>query len=163
MLCRVFYFLSASAEQVSSSQPIDLPAGQVWRDLVAFLEHEDDYVGIIDAYDNVLQIARDGDGGDFWVEIPMADEHGDIVWFAPDPRAIIELDALKLSRSLRTVIQRGVFEVTMNRAFSEVIEACADRDEGTWISSEIREAYCELHRLGFGHSVETWKDGEKVE
>ena len=91
---------------------------------------------------------------------PMADDQGEILWFAPDPRAIIELDAFKVSRSLRTVIKRGVFEVTIDRAFSEVIKACAEREEGTWISSDIREAYCELHRLGFGHSVEAWKDGE---
>ncbi len=91
---------------------------------------------------------------------PMADDHGRILWFAPDPRAIIELDALQISRSLRTVIKRGVFEVTINRAFTKVIKACAERKEGTWISSDIREAYRRLHRLGFGHSVEAWKDGE---
>lgn len=93
---------------------------------------------------------------------PMADEHGDILWFAPDPRAIIELDALTVSRSLRSVIRRGAFDVTINRAFADVIKACAEREEGTWISADIREAYCELHRLGFGHSVEAWKDGELV-
>ena len=81
---------------------------------------------------------------------PMADDDGEIGWFAPDPRAIIEIDSFKPARSLRTVIKRGVFEVTINRAFNEVIVACADREEGTWISQDIQEAYCELHRLGFG-------------
>ncbi|MFQ5591808.1 MAG: leucyl/phenylalanyl-tRNA--protein transferase [Phycisphaerae bacterium] len=90
---------------------------------------------------------------------PMADSRGEIMWLAPDPRAIIELDALNVSRSLRTVVRRGVFEVTLNRSFREVINACAARREGTWISEEIREAYCELHRLGFGHSVEAWQGG----
>jgi leucyl/phenylalanyl-tRNA--protein transferase len=93
---------------------------------------------------------------------PMADRRGNIAWFAPDPRAIIELDGLKVSRSLRGVLARGVFEVTLDRAFRDVIEACADRKEGTWISAEILEAYCELHRVGFAHSVEIWKDGELV-
>ena len=91
---------------------------------------------------------------------PMADDNESILWFAPDPRAIIELDVLTVSRSLRSAIKRAVFEVTINRAFPEVIMACSQRAEGTWISPDIRKAYCELHRLGFGHSVETWKDGE---
>ena len=91
---------------------------------------------------------------------PMADDDGEILWFAPDPRAILELDALKTSRSLRTVVKRGTFDVTTNQAFEQVITACADREEGTWISPEIHEAYCELHRLGFGNSVEVWKDGQ---
>ena len=88
---------------------------------------------------------------------PMADEGGKIHWLAPDPRAIIDLDAFKSSRSLRSLRRRGVFTVTINRAFAEVIEACADRPDGTWISPDIRKAYCELHRLGYAHSVEAWK------
>jgi leucyl/phenylalanyl-tRNA--protein transferase len=90
---------------------------------------------------------------------PMADERGEIQWVLPDPRAIIELDAFKVSRSLRAVTRRGVFEVTVNSAFDSVITACADRDEGTWISDEIKDAYRLLHRLGFCHSVEAWSDG----
>ena len=90
---------------------------------------------------------------------PMADRKGELHWLAPDPRAIIELDAFKVSRSLRTVYRRGVFELTVDRAFPEVIAACADRREGTWISDEIRSAYTVLHRLEFAHSVEAWQDG----
>ena len=90
---------------------------------------------------------------------PMADDGDEVHWLSPDPRAIIELDAFKISRSLRVARQRRVFEVTINRAFPGVIEACADRTEGTWISEEIHKAYCELHRLGFAHSVEAWRDG----
>lgn len=89
---------------------------------------------------------------------PMADDGGKIHWLAPNPRAVIELDKFKVSRSLRTITRRGVFEVTFNRAFPEVIQACADRQEGTWISPEIKEAYSRLHLLGFAHSVEAWKD-----
>lgn len=91
---------------------------------------------------------------------PMADDRGELHWLAPDPRAIIELDALKISRSLRTLHSRGVFEITFDRAFDEVIHNCADRPEGTWISGEIREAYKHLNRLGFAHSVESWQDDQ---
>lgn len=91
---------------------------------------------------------------------PMADEDGEIRWLAPDPRAILEFDSLSVSRSLRTLIGRGVYEVTLNREFSAVIAACADRDEGTWISAQMQEAYRTLHFLGFAHSMESWKDGE---
>ena len=90
---------------------------------------------------------------------PMADDHGLIHWLAPDPRAVIDLEEVGIPRSLRTIIRRGVFEVTVNRAFSDIIRACADRPEGTWISAQIVEAYGTLHRLGFAHSVEAWKEG----
>ena len=72
---------------------------------------------------------------------PMADEVGETHWLAPDPRAVLEISGLKVSRSLRTVIKRGMFEVTLNRDFDSVIHRCADRPEGTWISDEIKEAY----------------------
>ena len=90
---------------------------------------------------------------------PMADEHGAIRWFAPDPRAILPLEACRPSRSLRATLRRAAFEVSVNRAFDRVIDACADRPDGTWISPEIRTAYCGLHRLGFAHSVESWRAG----
>ncbi len=93
---------------------------------------------------------------------PMADDNGEVHWLAPDPRAIIELEGLRASRSLRAAAKRGGFEVTIDRDFCSVIQACADRSEGTWISQEIQEAYRELHRLGFAHSVEAWKDGTLV-
>ena len=89
---------------------------------------------------------------------PMADEEGFVRWLAPDPRCIIELDAFAVSRSLRAVVRRGLFALKVDTAFEEVIDACADRGNGTWISSEIRAAYIELHRLGFAHSVESWSD-----
>ena len=93
---------------------------------------------------------------------PMADSrHGDIHWYAPDPRAIIPLDSFHVPRSLRRTIMRGIFSVRINTAFSEVMRACAARDE-TWISAEIIDAYTEMHRLGLAHSVETWRDDELV-
>ncbi|MCG3125854.1 MAG: Leucyl/phenylalanyl-tRNA--protein transferase [Phycisphaerae bacterium] len=90
---------------------------------------------------------------------PMADADGVISWFSPDPRCIFELDRVHVPRTLRQTIGRGRFELRIDTAFAAVIDGCADRDEETWISSEIREVYCELHRRGCAHSVEAWQDG----
>lgn len=90
---------------------------------------------------------------------PMGDDVGRLHWLAPDPRAVIELGAFRVSRSLRAVVRRGVFDVTVNRAFDDVIAGCADRPEGTWISADIKRAYHALHRLGYAHSVEAWGEG----
>jgi len=93
---------------------------------------------------------------------PMADEHGTIYWYDPDPRAILPLDGFRVSRSLRRRINRGGFEIRFNTAFRAVMEACAapgpGRDE-TWISPELIDVYCRIHTLGYAHSVETWIDG----
>ena len=94
---------------------------------------------------------------------PMADEDGTIYWYDPDPRAIIPLDTFHIPRSLARTIRRGNFEVRVDTAFRAVMEACAEPTPGreiTWINAEIIEAYCELHALGFAHSVETWIEGE---
>ncbi len=94
---------------------------------------------------------------------PMAQPDGRIYWYSPDPRAILPLDGLHVSQSLRRVIHRGRFEVRFNTAFAEVVAACAAPAPGrpsTWISAEIAAAYTNLHRLGLAYSVETWLDGE---
>ncbi|HLH46320.1 MAG TPA: leucyl/phenylalanyl-tRNA--protein transferase [Acidimicrobiales bacterium] len=79
-------------------------------------------------------------------------------WWSPDPRGIIPLDGLRVSRSLRRSLR--CYRVTVDAAFEEVIAACADRRrEGAWIDGELRAAYAELHRLGWAHSVEAW-DGD---
>ena len=85
-----------------------------------------------------------------------------IRWYAPDPRAIIPLDAFHVPRSLRQTIRKGIFEVTVNADFPGVIRACAERGEETWISREIERAYTELHALGLAHSVECWKEERLV-
>jgi len=80
-------------------------------------------------------------------------------WWSPDPRAIVPLDGLRVSRSLRKSCSR--FEVRVDTAFPQVVEACADRRRaGGWITGEIRDAYVELHRLGWAHSVEAWSRDE---
>lgn len=92
----------------------------------------------------------------------MADSRrGSIHWYSPDPRAMIPLDGLEVSRSLRQTIQKKTFQVRFDAAFEEVIRACAERDD-TWISEEIVRSYLELHRLGFAHSVECWKEDKLV-
>ena len=84
-----------------------------------------------------------------------------LAWWSPDPRGILPLDSLHVSRSLRKSCPR--FEVRVDTAFEEVIDACADpgRPQG-WISPEMRHAYLRLHQLGWVHSVESWSldDGE---
>ena len=91
---------------------------------------------------------------------PMADpERGVITWHRPKRRAILPLDSFHASRSLRALLRRRPFEVTWNRCFTDVMDACADRP-GTWISSEFKTIYGELHRQGKAHSVEVWMDGE---
>jgi len=95
---------------------------------------------------------------------PWFSEDQPILWWSPDPRLVLLPEELKVSRSLRQPMRRGHFTVTMDEAFPAVIDACAgvhtERDGSTWITQEMREAYVELHRLGFAHSVETWYEGE---
>jgi leucyl/phenylalanyl-tRNA--protein transferase len=93
---------------------------------------------------------------------PMAESStGEIHWYSPDPRAIIELDALKISRSLRQVLNQGTYTIKVDSDFSRVIRLCAQREE-TWISERIIEAYERLHSLGFAHSIEAWFSRELV-
>jgi leucyl/phenylalanyl-tRNA--protein transferase len=86
---------------------------------------------------------------------------GALAWWSPDPRGVIPLDGLRISRSLRRAVPR--FEVRIDTAFEDVMRACADpgRPNG-WIDDSFIEAYGELHRLGWTHSVETWQDGALV-
>jgi leucyl/phenylalanyl-tRNA--protein transferase len=79
-------------------------------------------------------------------------------WWSPDPRGVLPLDGLRVSRSLRRSARR--FEVRVDSAFDEVLAACADPGrEGRWITPEIAQAYGDLHRLGWAHSVECWREG----
>src|SRR5437762_1353913 len=90
---------------------------------------------------------------------PMAMEDDSIEWFSPDPRAILPLEDFHLPHALRRLLRKKVFEITINSAFSEVIEACAKRKD-TWINQEIVQSYTRLHELGHAHSVEAWKEGK---
>jgi len=89
---------------------------------------------------------------------PMAMEDDSIEWFSPDPRAILPLEDLHVPHVLRRLLRRRVFKTTIDKAFSEVIAACAERED-TWINPEIIESYTRLHELGNAHPVEAWKEG----
>ncbi len=94
---------------------------------------------------------------------PWYNEGQPILWWSPDPRAVLFLDDLKISRSLRKTLRRGRFSVTMDTQFRQVAEACsAPRTKtdtpGTWIHPEMIDAYCQLHNMGHAHSVEVWQD-----
>lgn len=92
---------------------------------------------------------------------PMADERGIIRWYTADPRGVLPLDAFNVPRSLRQTCRRGIFEIRINHNFRAVMSACRERRlDHTWITAELIELYCELHALGFAHSVEAWQDGK---
>jgi len=100
---------------------------------------------------------------------PMADRRDDqdIFWVEPRDRAILPLSAIHVSKSMRKVLRRDAFAVTVNRRFEEVVRACAEPRPGhpeTWISERIVQSYCGLHRAGHAHSIECWaQDGDEGE
>jgi leucyl/phenylalanyl-tRNA--protein transferase len=91
---------------------------------------------------------------------PYFDDTCPILWWSPDPRAIIELDGLYVSRRLARTLRSGRFTTTINQAFDAVLRGCAARAEGTWLTSDMILAYNRLHRKGHAHSVEVWHEGE---
>ena len=92
---------------------------------------------------------------------PMPADRRSIGWWHPDPRGVLPLDTFEPSRSLRRSCRR--YSVTTNQAFDEVLRACADpRRHGCWIDRRIEQAYTELHRLGWAHSVEVWLGDDLV-
>ena len=97
---------------------------------------------------------------------PIVDGHVEVMsWWSPDPRAIIELDELQVSRRLSRRIRSGQFQVTSNKDFEGVVRACAEPRayaNGTWITRPLIQAYAHLHFEGIAHSVEVWKDNELV-
>lgn len=90
---------------------------------------------------------------------PWPDASGTLLWWSPDPRAILPLDGMHVSRTLRRTQRRGQLRVTVDVACGDVIRGCAAREVGTWITPEILAAYVHLHELGWVHSVEVW-DGD---
>ncbi len=98
---------------------------------------------------------------------PMAVENEDIRWYSPDPRGILPLDDFHIPKRLARVVRQGTFRIEFNRDFEAVIRACAEAardadDPGTWISDDIRDSYCALHRAGLAHSIEAWQDNRLV-
>jgi leucyl/phenylalanyl-tRNA---protein transferase len=85
-----------------------------------------------------------------------------VLWWSPDPRAVLFPDEFRCSRSLAKTLRNGGFSTAIDRDFAAVIDGCAaprTASPGTWITSEMRAAYLELHRLGHAHSIEAWRHG----
>lgn len=92
---------------------------------------------------------------------PMAVAPNEIRWYSPDPRGIVPLDTFHVPSRLARSLAKHPFEIRINTAFRDVIQACAERqdDEGNWIDAEIIDSYSALHEQGFAHSVEAWREG----
>ena len=97
---------------------------------------------------------------------PWYSEGQPILWWSPNPRMVLYVNEFKLSRSLRRTIRQDIYEVRIDTAFRDVVEACAATPRtgqyGTWITPAMIDAYARLHALGYSHSVEAWFGGELV-
>ncbi len=102
---------------------------------------------------------------------PWFGEDEPILWWSPNPRAIIYLDAFHISRTLRKLAHKKYYRVTINEAFESVIDHCAtiprhhpggNQHNGTWITAEMRQAYTALHETGLAHSIEVWEQDKLV-
>jgi leucyl/phenylalanyl-tRNA--protein transferase len=96
---------------------------------------------------------------------PWFEEGQPVLWWCPDPRAVLFPDQIHVSRSLRRTLRRGALRLSWDRAFSRVVHACAaprSRGAGTWITPDMLAAYTRLHRLGHAHSLECWQGEDLV-
>ncbi len=96
---------------------------------------------------------------------PWFNPEDPILWWSPDPRLVLFPEKLKIQRSMRPYFNQGKYTISMDHAFEEVMQNCAKtprkNQKGTWISTDMIEAYTRLHRMGYAHSVEVW-EGEKL-
>ncbi|PIE19346.1 MAG: leucyl/phenylalanyl-tRNA--protein transferase [Proteobacteria bacterium] len=113
-------------------------------------------------------------GGDFRPErmiaaysmgiFPWSEYLGAPLWYSPDPRMVLTTDALHVGRSLKKILRRGDYEITLDAAFADVVQRCRDvprpGQQGTWITSGYVTSMLRLHELGVAHSAEAWRDGE---
>lgn len=97
---------------------------------------------------------------------PWFEDGEPITWWSPNPRMVLFLEELIISKSMRNILNRNSFKVTFNQNFRDVISNCQnikrDGQLGTWITNDMIEAYCNLHELGVAKSVEVWQDGQLV-
>ena len=96
---------------------------------------------------------------------PWYSDDQPILWWSPNPRCVLYPEKLKISRSLKKALNKKIYEVRMDTAFREVMIACAaprKDDAGTWIDNDMLKAYCELHELGYAHSIECWNKDELI-
>ena len=93
-------------------------------------------------------------------------EGEDILWWSPDPRFVLFPSEIRISKSVKPLLNRNAFDFTINKAFKEVIGRCKKiyrpGQEGTWITDEVEEAFIRMHKLGYAHSAEVWKNNELV-
>jgi leucyl/phenylalanyl-tRNA--protein transferase len=123
------------------------------------------------SYEGILAV-----GGDLSIErlllaynngiFPWFDADEPILWWSPSERMVVNPKDYKVSKSLRNIINRNIFEVTINKNFESVIKNCQEIErkaqDGTWISNDIIESYTKLHKLGKAKSFEVWQNGELV-
>ena len=97
---------------------------------------------------------------------PWFEEDQPIIWWSPNPRMVLFLEDLVVSKSMRNILNRNIFKVAFNQDFRAVIAHCQqvkrDGQTGTWITNDMIEAYCKLHELGIAKSVEVWQDDQLV-
>lgn len=97
---------------------------------------------------------------------PWFEDDEPILWWSPPERMVLFFEDLKISKSMRNILNRSTFRITFNTAFKEVITNCRnikrDGQPGTWITNDMTEAYCRLHELGYAKSVEVWQGEELV-
>jgi leucyl/phenylalanyl-tRNA--protein transferase len=97
---------------------------------------------------------------------PWFEDNDPILWWSPNPRMVLFLDEFVVSKSMRNIINRNVFKVTFNQDFKNVITHCSqvkrNGQNGTWISDEMIDAYCNLHEIGIAKSIEVWQNNELV-
>jgi leucyl/phenylalanyl-tRNA--protein transferase len=95
---------------------------------------------------------------------PWYDASSPILWWSPHPRCVLLPENLHVPKSLDKILASNRFDFTVNKAFSEVIRHCAQADrpgqDGTWITTEVIQAYTAMHKAGFAHSVEVWENGK---
>ncbi len=96
---------------------------------------------------------------------PWYSENEPIMWWSPNPRAIIPTSSIRINKTLKKILKRQCFHVSINKCFDQVIELCADapfRSDSTWIVTDMLEAYKALHQQGHAHSIEVWQDNKLV-
>ena len=97
---------------------------------------------------------------------PWFSEDDPILWYAPHQRCVIYPDEIEISKSMRKILRDNIFRITVNTVFEEVIISCANTprkgQDGTWITNEMQEAYINLHKNGYAHSIEVWQNDELV-
>lgn len=95
---------------------------------------------------------------------PWYSDETPILWYSPHERFVLFPERLKISSSMKKIMNSNLFQITFNKAFAEVIQSCAqikrEGDPGTWITDDMKEAYITLNKLGYAHSVEVWQNGE---